>query len=279
MQVQFLTVALGLAAAIVWGGGDFCGGQATRRASVFSVLIVAEISGLIMLIGLAIAQGEPLPSLLTLKWSLAAGLTGAIGLAALYQALSIGQAGVVAPVSAVLAAAIPALYGALTEGLPDALHLIGFALALVAVWMVAQSGEAKEGLRGLGLAFVAGCGFGFFFILIHYASTTTTFGPLAIARATAIPLVLGTAIYRRATWKPTRAMLPIALLCGLLDAGGNALFVLAAQTGRLDVAAILSSLYPASTVILAWALLGERTTWVQKTGIIAALGAIALIAS
>jgi drug/metabolite transporter (DMT)-like permease len=279
MQVQFVTVALGLAAAIVWGGGDFCGGQATRRASVFSVLIAAEISGLLMLIVLALAWGEALPAMTTIRWGLAAGFMGAIGLAALYQALSIGQAGMVAPVSAVIAAAIPALYSALTEGPPDALHLAGFGLALVAVWLVAQSNQSKQGVQGLGLALLAGCGFGSFFILIHYASITTTFWPLAIARATAVPLVWVTALYRRSTWTPTRAVLPLALLCGLLDAGGNALFVLAAQTGRLDVAAILSSLYPASTVILAWLILGERTSWVQRIGIVTALGAIVLIAS
>lgn len=279
MQVQYITVVLGLAAAIVWGGGDFCGGQATRRASVFSVLIVAEISGLVMLIALAVMWREALPTLTIIGWGVVAGFMGAVGLAALYQGLSIAQAGVVAPTSAVVAAAIPALYGTLTEGLPDTLHLTGFGLALLAVWLVAQSNESNEGVQGLGLALLAGCGFGGFYILIHQASTTTTFWPLAIARATALPLVLVTALYRQAAWKPTRSVLPLALLCGILDAGGNALFVLAGQTGRLDVAAILASLYPASTVILAWLILGERTSWVQRTGIVAALAAITLIAS
>ncbi len=278
MQVNFMTVVLGLASAIVWGGGDFCGGQATRRASVFSVLLVAEISGLVLLMALAVAWGEALPSTTTLLWSAAAGLLGLGGLMALYQGLAIGRAGVVAPTSAILAAAIPALYGALTEGLPDLPHLAGFGLALLAVWLVAQSDDSGPA-KGLGLALLAGGGFGSFFIVIDQASTTTTFWPLVIARAIAVPFVFAVIRYRHLPGRATRAMLPWALLCGLLDACGNAFFVLAAQTGRLDVAAVLSSLYPASTVLLAWLILGERTSWVQRTGIVTALMAIVLIAA
>jgi len=279
MQVNFITVLFGLASAIVWGGGDFCGGQATRRSSVFSVLLVAEFSGLLLLIALAVAWGEALPSIRTVVWSATAGLLGVMGLMALYQGLAIGKAGVVAPTSAVLAAAIPVLYEALTDGLPDVPHLIGFGLALVAVWLVAQADDGGGPVKGLGLALLAGCGFGGFFIVIHQASTTTTFWPLAIARAIAVPFVFAVIRYRRITSSLTRPALLLALLCGALDAGGNIFFLLAAQTGRLDVAAILSSLYPASTVLLAWLILGERTSWVQRIGVVTALGAIALIAS
>lgn len=282
MQANFLTVVLGLASALVWGGGDFCGGQATKRASVFAVLLIAELSGLLLLLGLALAWRETLPSTPTVLWSAVAGLFGVFGLIFLYQGLATGKAGVVAPTSAVLAAAIPMLYGALTQGMPDALHLLGFALALVAVWLVAQSHEESGPAKGLGMALLAGCGFGGFFILIHQAGATATFWPLAIARAITVPCTLTALWYRRRAGyveQPTRAMLPLALLSGFLDAGGNAFFLLAAQAGRLDVAAILSSLYPASTVILAWLILGERTSWLQRIGVVTALGAIALIAS
>jgi drug/metabolite transporter (DMT)-like permease len=145
--------------------------------------------------------------------------------------------------------------------------------------LVAQAKEEHGPAKGLGLALLAGCGFGGFFILIHQAGATTTFWPLVIARGIAVPCTLVALWVRRRTDRPTRAMLPLALLSGVLDAGGNAFFLLAAQAGRLDVAAILSSLYPASTVILAWLILGERTSWVQRIGVVTALCAIALIAS
>jgi drug/metabolite transporter (DMT)-like permease len=138
-------------------------------------------------------------------------------------------------------------------------------------------GDARAGLR---LALVAGAGFGGFLVFMHLGAEGGTFWPLAVARGTAFLLVLGVALTRGAgaRWIPARAALPLVLLSGALDAGGNALFVLASQAGRLDVAAVTSSMYPASTVLLAAALLRERISRSQGAGIAAVLGAIALIA-
>ncbi|MDQ3249237.1 MAG: EamA family transporter [Chloroflexota bacterium] len=279
MSGQLSAVLFGLLSALIWGGGDFCGGLATRRASVIQVLLIAESSGLLMLIGLALAWGEPWLSPAAIGWSMAAGSAGLLGLSALYRGLAVGRAGLVAPVSAVLAAALPALFSGVTAGWPDHLHLLGFALALLAIWLVAQSGGATGASQGLGLALVAGCGFGSFFILINKAGADSTFWPLVVARATTLPPLLTLFFYYRMAWPTSRPLYSLATLSGFLDAGGNAFFVLAAQAGRLDVAAMLSSLYPASTVILASLLLGERTTWVQRSGIVVALAAIALIAA
>src|SRR3954469_5640270 len=171
-------VIFGLASALCWGAGDFSGGLATKRASVFGVLAIGQAGGLLLLIVLALVWGEPLPSATDLAWGLAAGLAGAVGLASLYRALAIGQMGIVAPLSAVLTAALPALFGALTEGLPGALKLVGFVLALVGIWLVAGTGVSADARDGRGLAVLAGCAFGLFFILVHRAGASAIFWPL-----------------------------------------------------------------------------------------------------
>lgn len=181
--------------------------------------------------------------------------------------------------SAVLTAAIPVLFAALIEGLPGALKIAGFALALLGVWLIAWVGSTAGGRAGLGLALLAGGGFGAFFILIHQSSTTATFWPLAAARVASLLLILIVVLLRRRAALPSRRVLPLVLLSGALDVGGNAFFVLAGQAGRLDVAAILSSMYPASTVLLAGLVLGERVTRARAAGIVAVLAAIALIAA
>jgi drug/metabolite transporter (DMT)-like permease len=271
-------VVFGLASALSWGAGDFSGGLATKRAPVLGVLAIAHVTGLLLLIALALAWREPLPSPTYLAWGLAAGLAGAIGLASLYRALAVGQMGLVAPVSAVLTALLPALFGALTEGMPGPLKLVGFGLALLGIWLIAGTGASAGAREGLGLALLSGCGFGLFFILAHQAAASAVFWPLVAARVGSLALVLPLALGRRQLPRPDPRLLTVVLLCGALDVAGNAFFVLAGQAGRLDVAAILSSLYPASTVLLAALLLGERVARVQFVGIVAALAAIALIA-
>jgi drug/metabolite transporter (DMT)-like permease len=272
-------VVFGLASALSWGAGDFSGGLAARRAPVFGILVISHTAGLLLLVVLALVWREPLPPAGDLAWGLVAGLAGAIGLAALYRALAVGQMGMVAPVSAVLTAALPALFGALTEGLPGMLTLFGFALALVGIWLVAGTGASAGARDGLGLAVLAGCGFGVFFILVHQAGANAVFWPLVAARVGSLGLVLPIAFGRRQLLRPDARLLAVVVLSGALDVAGNAFFVLAGQAGRLDVAAILASLYPASTVGLAALLLRERVMRVQMLGIVAALAAIALIAS
>jgi len=276
---DLIAVVFGLASALSWGAGDFSGGLATKRAPVFGVLAIGHGVGLLLLIGLALVSGEPLPAATDLGWGLAAGLAGAIGLASLYRALAVGQMGMVAPLSAVLTAALPALFGALTEGMPGALDLVGFGLALLGIWLVAGTGAVGGARDGLGLAVLAGCAFGIFFILMHRAGASAVFWPLVAARVGSLGFVLPIALGRRQLVRPDLRLLVPVLLSGALDVAGNAFFVLASQAGRLDVAAILASLYPASTVLLAALLLGERVMRVQVIGIVAALAAIALIAS
>lgn len=278
MAPGLAAVIFGLLSAASWGGGDFCGGLATRRASVLRVLPVSALGGMLPLLALALITGEARPAAAGVLWGLCAGVFGTLGLATLYRGLAVGRAAVVAPTSAVVAAALPALWGAASEGLPGPLRLAGFGLALAGVWLIAQSGGEQRGTSGLPLALLAGCGFGGFFILIDRAGESGTYWPLVAARLVTLTGSLGAGLLARPAGG-VGAALRLALLSGALDAGGNAFFVLAGQAGRLDVAAVLSSLYPATTVLLARLVLGERIAPPQGAGIVAVLAAIGLIAA
>jgi drug/metabolite transporter (DMT)-like permease len=163
--------------------------------------------------------------------------------------------------------------------MPGAVTLGGFGLALLAICLIAGTGGSSGTHAGLGLAMLAGCGFGIFFILLHRAGASAVFWPLVAARIGSLGLVLPLVLGRRQLALGDSRLLVQVLLSGALAVAGDAFFVLAGQAGRLDVAAILASLYPASTVMLAALLLGERLTRAQFVGILAALVAIALIAS
>ncbi len=277
MNRDFATVIFGLAASLCWGSGDFSGGLASRRANASSVVIAAYAVGFVLLVALALLWKEPFPSPVDIVWGGLAGLAGVIGLISFYSALSIGRMGIVAPVSAVLTAALPVLFSAFTEGLPSLLQLGGFVLALLAIGLISRPERARGLPKGIGLALLAGCGFGCFFILISHASHAATFWPLAVARFTSVLFMLVVVRIRQQQMLPKMTIAPIVLLAGVLDAIGNVFFVLATHTGRLDVAAVLSSLYPAATVLLAALVLRERVTRIQAIGILLALVAVPLI--
>lgn len=277
MNHNLITALFGLAASLSWGSGDFSGGLATRRANVFTIVVVAHAIGLALLIALALAWSEPFPTALDMVWGGAAGLAGAVGLVSFYQALAVGRMGINAPITAVLAAALPVLFSVFFQGVPGLLQLAGFALALIAVWLISRPERARGRPEGVGLALLAGLGFGSFFILISQASSTAIFWPLAAARLSSFLFMLSLLLIRRQKLLPKLSAFPLVLLAGTLDVAGNAFFVLATHSGRLDVAAILSSLYPAATVLLAGIILKERVTRLQALGIFVALIAIPLI--
>jgi drug/metabolite transporter (DMT)-like permease len=279
MSRTFATVIFGLAASLCWGSGDFNGGLASRRSSASSVVIAAYAVGFVLLIGLALIWREPFPSSLNIMWGGLAGLAGVIGLISFYSALSIGRMGIAAPVSAVLTASLPVLFSTFTVGLPSLLQLAGFVLALLAIGLISRPERSKGRPEGMGLALLAGCGFGCFFILISRVSHDATFWPLAVARFTSVLFLLLVTLIRQQQVLPRTTAVPLILLAGVLDAIGNTFFVLAAHTGRLDIAAILSSLYPAATVLLAAIVLRERVTRIQGIGILLALVAVPLISA
>jgi drug/metabolite transporter (DMT)-like permease len=277
MNNVFATVLFGLAAALCWGSGDFSGGLASRRANATSVGIASYAIGLILMVVLALIWREPFPAPLDILWGGLAGLVGATGLIAFYSALVIGRMGIAAPVSAVLTAGLPAIFSVFTEGWPGLLQVGGFALALLAIGLISRPEQAKGRPAGFWLALLAGCSFGGYFILISQASHAETFWPLAIAFFTSMFIVLVVTGMRRQQVLSRTMITPLVLLAGTLDAIGNVFFVLATHTGHLDVAAVLSSLYPAATVLLAAIVLSERVTRVQAIGIVVALVAVPLI--
>jgi drug/metabolite transporter (DMT)-like permease len=272
-----LPAIFGVASAASWGAGDFCGGLAAKRASVFRVVIGSQLIGVVMLTAAAVVFGDGLPTRANVLWSAVAGLCGAAGLLALYQALATKRMGLGAPVSGVLSAALPVVAGGALDGSPGALRLAGFALALVGVWLVASSEHAPFHFGDLALPVVAGLGFGSFIIVIAWASGRGVFWPLVVARVASLAALTIVARLRREPVLPPRHAVGIVAASGVFDAGGNALLVLAAHAGRLDVAGVLSSLYPAATVLLAWLVLHEHLTRPQLTGLIAVLSAIVMI--
>jgi drug/metabolite transporter (DMT)-like permease len=266
-----------LLSAASWGAGDFSGGLAAKRASVYSEVLASQSMGAVLLAGLALAFHDPFPPLAHMLLGGVAGVAGSIGLLALYRALASGRMGVAAPASAVVTAIVPVAVGALTEGLPDTITLSGFGLALIGVWFVSSHQAAVVHLRELGLPVVAGLGFGIFLVIIDRANDVSALWPLVGARVASLIMLWAFATLARQPRWPEREQLPLIALVGLFDAGGNAFYALAARAGRLDVAAVLSSLYPASTVLLAWSILKERISRLQAIGILTALAAIVLI--
>ena len=270
---------LSLLAAISWGGGDFSGGVASKQASVFRVVAFAHGAGLVAMVAMAMVTGEPLPPATSLWWGAAAGLIGAFGIAALYRALALGRMGVVAPVAAVVTGVLPVILGLYTDGLPDRVQIGGFALDLLSIWLVAGPNEFGNSRRGIGLAATAGVMFGLFLIAAKQAGHDGVFWPLVAARLVSTSLMAVIAFFLPRDPRPLGRVLWLIVLSGLLDSAGNALFIAATRHGRLDVAAVLSSLYPASTVILARVLLKERIAKWQGVGIACALIAVALIST
>jgi drug/metabolite transporter (DMT)-like permease len=267
-----------LSAAAAWGAGDFSGGMATRRSAVFGVIAIAHALGLALMIAAAVLFRETMPSGTALTWAAAAGLVGGAGLACLYRALAVGKMGLNAPLSSVIAALVPLLFSLVSEGLPHASRMAGFVVALASIWLIAMpTAGAHQTSEGLGLAVAAGVGLGGFLLLIKFAGSSAVFWPLAAARAGSFGLMLAIIGVARGDWKPRPESWYWIFLAGLLDIGANALYMAALHRGSLAVAAVLSSLYPASTVILARVLLKERWSWMQGFGMAAALVAVGLI--
>lgn len=279
LSPAILATGCGLASAAAFGAADFAGGMAAKRANALGTVVFAHGLGLVLMLVTAQAAGEALPAPRSLAWGAAAGGIGGLGLAALYRALAIGKMGIAAPLTAILSAALPVLAGALTEGLPRTVQIAGFALALLAVWLISLPEGELGRPRGVGLALLAGLGFGGFLVLIRHAGQETVFWPLAAARVASLAVMFSIILASRARWVPPRAAMPAVLVAGALDVFGNVLFMWAAQRGRLDVAAVLSSLYPAATVVLARLLLKERIGRVQAVGMMLALAAVPMIAA
>jgi drug/metabolite transporter (DMT)-like permease len=261
----------------VWGAADYGGGIVSRRAPVFGVVVVTQLVGMALALGLAALRGERFPTGADLPLCLAAGVAGGVGITALYRGLAIGRMGIVAPVTGVLAALIPVFAGFLIEGLPTATVQVGIVVAIVAVILVSRVPDEAGGRAGLREALVGGVAIGLFGVVISRLGDGNVFANLTVVRSTQAALVVAAIIVTRSAWRPASEAVPALAAIGALDMAGNSLYLLAVQTGQLAVAAVLSSLYPVVTVVLAAVLLRERVTRDHSVGIGLAGVAIALI--
>jgi drug/metabolite transporter (DMT)-like permease len=273
---------LALASAAFYGAADFIGGLASRRADTLAIVVVSQSAGLLV-VALALPFfSAPLPRLNDWLWGAAAGIAGGGGVALLYRALAIGVMSLVAPVTAVCAVAVPVLVAVSVMGeRPPIMATVGIALALVAVVLVSQtsgdSADVQERKRGLGLAIASGILIGFFFLALARTSRDAGLWPLLAARLSSVCLFAGMIVLsRRSVVMPVRVT-AIAVGGGMLDMVANLLYLLASRIGPLTLVVTLSTLYPASTVLLARFVLHERLTFRQWAGVALALAAIFLI--
>lgn len=242
---------------------------------MYGVVLISQLVGAALALGLALVRAETAPTAPDVLWSLVGGVLGAIGITALYRGLAVGRMGIVAPVTGVLAALIPVIAGIVLEGVPGALVLAGIAVAFAAVILVSRVRDEGGGRAGLELALIAGTAIGGFGVAIAQLSDGHVFGPLAIIRGVEGVLIVAFILATRSAWRPARGLAPALLLIGIADMAGNGFYILAVQTGALAIASIVSSLYPVTTVILAAVILRERVTGVHLVGIV--LAAIAII--
>ena len=277
-----LAIFFGFLSALTWGAGDFAGGLASRKLGAYRAVLYADFFGLILVAVVLGVFRESIPSASTWINSIIGGALGSVGLLFLYYSLTKGKMSIAAPVSALFAAVLPVVVGAITEGLPSLLQFIGFVIALEAVWLISRGNQTEpfrlSHLADLRLPILSGIGFGCYFIFIHYATheTDAILWPMLSSRLAGTLLLFFVVLARREPFAVPRLAWTVVLLNATLDLGGNFFYILASRTGRLDIAAILSSLYPGSTVLLAWVLLKERIAFKQWIGIAAALIAIVL---
>jgi drug/metabolite transporter (DMT)-like permease len=278
-----LSTIFGLGAALGWGAGDFTGGLASRKTGAYRTVLYGEIIGIFVLFFVIMAFGEPFPNTRSWMFAMLAGALGTMGLILLYHSMTLGLMSIAAPVSALLAAVLPVVVGIFREGLPEWITFIGFGFALFAVWMISQGEggitDILSHLTDLKLPLLAGIGFGSYFVFMHEATNTgATIWPMVASRCGGLILITTYMLITRASWKvEDSSAWPIITLNGILDISGNVFFILASQSGRLDVASVLSSLFPGATVMLAWIFLKERLTRNQWIGIVSALIAILLM--
>ena len=287
---------IALASAASWGGGDFAGGMGAkasggRVAGAIRFVILSHLISLVVLVGILVEQHAGMPHGVAILWATLGGVTGALGLVAFYIALSRGGMGVSSAVSGLLAAAIPALVSSITEGAPGAMRLAGFLLAGGAIWLIAAGDSPEKDFlekkdkagSTMGLSIFAGVAFGIYFVVLKLSNPLGLVMPMTIARVSSVVLcsvmlgVMPLTVQKETTRTSWFAGWGWACGVALLDTGGNVLFLVATRMGRLDVASVLASLYPAGTILLAAWYLHEQPTRRQSLGMAAALAAVAMI--
>ncbi|HXP08306.1 MAG TPA: DMT family transporter [Acidobacteriaceae bacterium] len=278
-------IGLGLAASAFWGASDFLGGLATRKAHVVMVVAVAHSLSLVLLLVIALATHSPMPPEPFALLGLSAGVFGGLALILYYQALSLGEMGLTTALTGLLTALVPVAYSFFTQGRPKSTQIAGFVLAGAAIALIAYAPAGRPRPLALGLATLSGLGFGVFLVVLKVGSTHGVIWQLIYSRMASATLAAGVVvlIVLREQGASLRKQISanrflwVAGSAGVLEATGSLLYMRSASEGRLDVAAVLASLYPVVTIVLAAWFLKERTTSSQALGMALALGAVVLV--
>jgi drug/metabolite transporter (DMT)-like permease len=276
-----MSVLLALGSAITFGVADFLGGVASRRAAAWSVVVGSQFFGLALLVGALPALPPATVGPADLAWGAAAGVAGALGLTQFFRALSLGNMSVAAPISAVITGAVPVVAGVALGERPASLAWLGIVLALPAIALISR--EATDSVTRtppdvLVSAVLAGLGFGAFYVLIDRTGDAAGIQPLISAR-TASVLLIGVLGLSTGRLGPLAGrLLGVVALSGALDMAANVLFLYAVREGLLALGSVISAMYPASTLVLARAVLGERLRRVQLSGLALAGVAVGLVA-
>lgn len=275
-----MTVVLGLLAALFYGVGDFAGGFASRRHSAVTVLLYSyPIGAVLMAIMLPFFPGSLTGRVVV--FGVLGGLAGLLGVSVMYQLMVTAPMNVISPVTAVLAAIVPVVFGVTVGERPAVAAWIGILVGVFAVVLVSRTTDdhphGRIAARVIALAVLAGVGFGFYFIFLARAGHDSGLWPLVISRIASAVLILPIAYVRGAFAKVRGRMLVYAAAAGTFDAFANMFFLLSARSGLLSLASVLTSLYPAFTVMLAVGLLREHVSRMQQVGLALAAAAVVLI--
>ena len=268
--------------ALMYGAADFCGGLGTRKSPLVSVLAVSQLVGLVVALAVSAFLARTPPTAADLAWGAISGVCGTAGLAALYTALATTLVAVASPVAAVIGAVVPVILGVAVGERPGSMAWVGIGLAVPA-HILLSAGPSENGKtsalvrRAALLGTAAGIGFGLFFFAISRTSHGSGLWPLVSARASTISIVVLFALFSGRSLRPARTGRAIILLSGVLDMGANIAFLLATRAGMLSTVAVVASLYPGPTVLLAWLVLRERLTSTRVLGLVLALAGVALI--
>jgi drug/metabolite transporter (DMT)-like permease len=269
---------LAIVSAAFYGAADFIGGLASRRAHTSAVVVVSGLAGIAVLALLRPVMPPSAPTPHDMLWGGIAGLMGGAGLGLLYRALAIGTMSVIAPTTAVCGVSIPVVADLLIGQRPSPITGAGMALAFVAIVLVSQENRQESGSsRGIGLALLSGVAIGLFYLALAETSPAAGLWPLIASRVVSVTLFTVAALVSRHSLRLTAPLTRLVIGCGILDMIANALYLVASRGGPLSVVVTLVSLYPASTVILARVVLGERLTGWQVTGVACAMVAVVLI--
>jgi drug/metabolite transporter (DMT)-like permease len=315
---QLGPVAYSVIAVFLWGSADFAGGYGSRRANAFVLTAFSHVCAFALMLAIALTQHGVFPSRASIAWALLAGAVGGFSLSLFYGALAAGQMGVTAPIAALVGAVIPTLVDIAIEGTPSRWTICGFALAIIAIWLITrpessaeqsqknaspESGSSsnaswdtkrdvnkkdnkdkkanqnvKSQNSGIAVAALAGVGFAGFYLCIHQASGS----PIWIATVSRVGSFTATGIAVVVTRAPLaldRPRAALGMIAGFFDISASALFIFASQHGRLDEAVVITSLYPAITVLLARFILKEHFSRWKLIGLLTALVAVPMIAA